>query len=401
MAEAAAPRWLAILLPVVAVLVVLMATVIAWPLLVLVLVVDLLWTPVVLLRRRPPAVQPRDVSAASIVVVSWNGLHFLQRLMPTLLAAVREHGSDHEVIVVDNGSSDGTAAWLESEHPQVQVVALPENRFFVGGTMAGAARATRDVLVFLNNDMELRPGFLAPLLDGLRDPRVFAVTAEVLMDPAKRREETGLTRGAIGAGGLKLAHVLPARDEREPGYAPVFWAGGGSSAFDRRLFFALGGFDRLYEPFYLEDTGLSWQAWKRGFLVLFTARSQVLHAHRGTSRKAFGDAYVDAMIRRNQHLFMWSSVTSAALTAQVLLLLPLQLLARSRRPGRPLTVGLWTELRSFLRALPRLPLALVRRCGTRLHAVRSDRQVVAMANGMTAARRPADAPPGQLPGNGG
>ncbi len=376
----------------------LLAAVLAWPVLVLVLLVDLLWWPLARARRQRMVARPRDLGGASIVVVSWNGRHFLEKLLPTLRAATLEHGGDHEVIVVDNGSKDGSCAWLAEHWPWVKVVALPENRFFVRGNMAGVQVASRDVVVFLNNDMQVRPGFLGPLLDGLRDPRVFGVTAQVFFtDPHKRREETGRTRGELRAGALKLAHELPSRDELELDFAPAFWAGGGSSAFDRRLFLELGGFDTLYDPFYLEDTGLSYQAWKRGFLVLFTGRSQVLHEHRGTSRKVFGDDHVDGMIRRNQHLFTWRNITDPGLLAANLLLLPLHCVARAARPGRSLQSGLWFELRALLRALPRLPEALRKRCADRRWLVRTDREVAGAANPVVGCRRLTGAPLGRLP----
>ncbi|MBL8727616.1 MAG: glycosyltransferase [Planctomycetes bacterium] len=378
----------ALLLPVVALLVLPLASLAGVLVLLVLTVVDLVWWPVVVLRRRPWQPRPRDVSAASIVTVTWNGKHHLEGLLPSLRREVEAHGGDHQVIVVDNGSTDGTVAWLRREHPWVEIVALPENRYFVRGNRAGVERASRDVLIFLNNDMVVRPGFLAPLLDGLRDPRVFAVAAEVFFkDPAKRREETGRTRGELRHGWLKLAHVLPSRDERELDYVPVLWAGGGSAAFDRAMYDAIGGFDTLYDPFYMEDMGLSYEAWKRGFRVLFTARSSVLHEHRGTSRKAFGDDYVDAMIRRNQHLFLWRNLTADAAIAWVLLSTPWSMLLRGKRPGRSRAYGLWFEFRALLRALPRLPEAALGRCRSRLHHVRTDGQVFPLANSIAAHRR--------------
>jgi GT2 family glycosyltransferase/glycosyltransferase involved in cell wall biosynthesis len=383
------PRPLAmLLLPPFAVAAALLALGVGVAVLAVVLVVDAVWWPVAALLRRPWRPRPRDVRAASIVTVTWNGRHHLEGLLPSLRAAVVEDGGDHEVIVVDNGSTDGTREWLAREHAWVRVVALPENRFFVRGNLAGVQAATRDVLVFLNNDMVVQPGFLRPLLDGLRDPLVFGVTAEVFFkDPDKRREETGLTRGALRAGWLKLSHALPTRDERELEHVPVLWAGGGSAAFDRAQYLAIGGFDTLYDPFYMEDVGLSYEAWKRGFRVLFTARSAVLHEHRGTSRKAFGDEYVDAMIRRNQHLFVWRNLTDPSLLAGVLLAMPVSMLLRSKRPRRGRLAGVWFELRALLRALPRLPEALAKRCSARRTHVRSDRAVLRAANGIAAYRR--------------
>lgn len=365
----------------------LVALAVCWPLLLVVLAVDALWSPIRLLRKPKRRARPRDLSAASIITVSWNGKHFLEKLLPSVRAELDACRGDHEMIVVDNGSTDGTVSWLRANHPWVKIVALPENRYFVRGNAVGVAAATRDVLVFLNNDMVVNPGFLEPLLEGLRDPDVFATTSEVFFrDATKRRQETGRTRGTIHNGWLKLAHAVPSDDERELDYVPTLWAGGGSCAVDRRMFHELGGFDSLFDPFYMEDMGLSYQAWKRGYRVLFTTKSSVVHEHRGTSRKAFGDRYVDNTIRRNQHLFLWRSVTDPRMTASVLLLQPVSMLLRGDRALEAMAGEAWFELKALLRALPRLPQALWKRCASRRHYVRSDAETFAVANSISTCR---------------
>jgi GT2 family glycosyltransferase/glycosyltransferase involved in cell wall biosynthesis len=391
-----------LLTPLLLVVVPVVGALIAWPLLALMLVLDAIWSPIAAMRRRSWQARDRCVDSASIITVSWNGRHFLETLLPSLQRACEEHGGDHEVIVVDNGSTDGTVAWLQACYPWVKVVALPENRFFVRGNRAGVEAATRDVLVFVNNDMEVRPGFLGPLLDGLRDPRVFGVTAEIFFrDEGKRREETGRTRADFRHGSLKLAHVQPLWDETKLDYVPTFWAGGGSAAFDRAMYLELGGFDTLYDPFYMEDTGLSYQAWKRGWRVLFTARSAVLHEHRGTSRRAFGDEHIDNVIRRNHHLFLWRNISDPAWLARSLLLLPCNMLVAARRFRGQLARGLWFELRALLRAVPRAPEAVCKRLGSRIHDVVGDREVFDRANSIVAHRRACRTELGNLPVPGG
>ncbi|MFO0985671.1 MAG: glycosyltransferase, partial [Planctomycetota bacterium] len=178
-------------------LVLLLLLPLAWLLLVFTLLADLVATPFVLLARRTrqrPFERPRTRSA-SIITVSFDGKHFLEKLIPSLKKTVAECGGRHEIIIVDNGSSDGTVDWLARVHPDVRCVALPENRFFVRGNMAGVQEAEHDILVFVNNDMQVNETFLRDLLDGFTDADVFAVSAQVFFtDQTRRREETGKTR---------------------------------------------------------------------------------------------------------------------------------------------------------------------------------------------------------------
>ncbi|MEY4673663.1 MAG: hypothetical protein RL148_1447 [Planctomycetota bacterium] len=353
----------------------------AWLLGLLVLAGDLLASPLVWLSRRRLAVAPARVPRrdVSVVVVSWNGRDHLERMLPSLEAALAAHGGDHEVVLVDNGSTDGTSEWVHANFPRVRVVALPENRFFVRGMEAGIAAATRDTLVLLNNDMVVDRGFLGPLLDGFTADDVFAVTADVVMqDPAARRVETGFTAAWFSLGHVKLQHRLPGA--ADGAYPVVAWAGGGSTAYDRAKFLALGGFDRTFDPFYLEDAGISYQAWRHGYRVLFCPASRVVHAHRGTSRRLFGDDFVDNTIRRNQHLFVWRNVTSPLLTALHFATLPLVVLHRGfTSTGRTAAAGLLFELRAVARALPRLPMALCRRTVSRRTQCVADAEVVRRA----------------------
>lgn len=243
--------------------------------------------------------------AASIVIPNWNGRDLLEKYLPSVLAAA-ERCPGSEVIVVDNGSTDGSAAFLKDTFPQVRVVRLEENLGFGGGSNEGFRQAKNDVVVLLNSDMRVEPGFLQPLLDGFTDNRVFAVSCQIFFsDPQKRREETGLTQGWWQQGFLRVGHRIEA-EIREP--YPCFYGGGGSCAFDRKKFLELGGFDPLLAPFYLEDTDLGYMAWKRGWKVLYQPASVVYHEHRGTIGKRFTEAYIQSVLKKNFLLFTWKNI---------------------------------------------------------------------------------------------
>jgi GT2 family glycosyltransferase/glycosyltransferase involved in cell wall biosynthesis len=214
--------------------------------------------------------------------------------------------SDNEVIVVDNGSQDGSAEFVREAFPSVRLIALPTNEGFGGGSNTGFRAAKNDVVVLLNSDMRVERDFLQPLLDGFTDDHVFAVSCQIfLSDPAKRREETGLTLGEWERGHLRVGHRI---DEQITDLFPCFYAGGGSSAYDRKKFLELGGFDSLLAPFYLEDTDLGYMAWKRGWKVLYQPKSIVFHEHRGTIGKKFSPAYIESVLRKNFLLFCWKNI---------------------------------------------------------------------------------------------
>ncbi len=255
-------------------------------------------------KKLRPESRP-DTNAASIVIPNWNGKDLLAKYLPSVLASIENH-PDSEVIVVDNGSTDGSAALVEQAFPEVRLLPLKENLGFGGGSNAGFRAANNDVVVLLNSDMRVEPDFLQPLLDGFTDEKVFSVTCQIFFsDPSKIRQETGLTESWWQQGALRVRHRA---DEKIRDLYPCAYGGGGSCAFDRRKFLELGGFDEILAPFYLEDTDLGYLAWKRGWNSLYQPASVVYHEHRGTIGKTFSDAYIQGVLKKNFLLFTWKNI---------------------------------------------------------------------------------------------
>jgi GT2 family glycosyltransferase/glycosyltransferase involved in cell wall biosynthesis len=258
-------------------------------------------------RRGARLSAPRQAanSAATVVIPNWNGKDLLAKYIPSIRDALAGNPAN-EILVVDNGSADGSADFLRETFPDVTVLALPQNLGFGGGSNAGFRAAKNDIVVLLNSDMRVAPDFLAPLLAGFDDAEVFAVSCQIFFtDPDKPREETGLTQGWWQDGGLRVRHRV---DDGIHDLFPCFYGGGGSCAFDRAKFLELGGFDPLLEPFYLEDTDLGYVAWKRGWKVLYQPRSVVFHEHRGTIGKKFTEDQIQAVLKKNYVLFCWKNI---------------------------------------------------------------------------------------------
>lgn len=317
---------------------------------------ELFYFPFSVFARVSIPTTPPDIQEASIIILNWEGKHLLKEFLPSVLQAVKHDGRNHEVIVVDNGSHDGSIEFLRTNYPLVRIVGLPRNMRFTGGNNAGVQAAKNDIVIFLNNDMQVDPDFIHPLLEGFKEETIFAISCQVFFqDKTRRREETGKTRAKWKLGFVEMYHDQITESDRKQKYVPIFWGGGGSCAFDRKKLLAMKGFDTLYDPFYLEDTDLSYQAWKRGWKSLLAVDSLVVHQHRGTNRLKFGDNYVDNTIRKNQYLFIWKNVTDFRWIIAHGLLLPLiqaQLLLQTN----------WHfESKAFLRALIQLPQALYKR----------------------------------------
>ena len=335
------------------------------PLLMMVALLTLLLSDLFRRRRVDPDFMPARASSVSIVIPNWNGKDLLEKYLGSVAEAAAGH-ADNEVIVVDNGSVDGSAEFVRAAFPSVKVIALSENRGFGGGSNEGFRQARNDIVVLLNSDMRVAPDFLPPLLEGFRDPDVFAVSCQIFFtDPHKVREETGLTQGWWQDGGLKVRHRI---DPEIDDLFPCFYGGGGSCAFDRRKFLELGGFDSLLAPFYLEDTDLGYQAWKRGWKVLYQPRSIVYHEHRGTIGKTFSESLIQAVLKKNYLLFAWKNIHEAPrLLSHFLFAWAGAVLSVlfGDAPGRPNLSALWRAFRS-------LPRAAASRRNARSHARISD-----------------------------
>jgi len=232
---------------------------------------------------------PEDAAPrASVIIPNWNGLPLLR---PCLDALRRQTLREHEVIVVDNASTDGSAEALAAEYPEVRVLRLARNLGYAGGCNAGIRAARGRVLVLLNNDTEPEPDWLAELLAALdRHPRAGAAASR-LMSWADR---TLLN----AAGDLFRANGLPDSRGVWQEYAPpwdrevmVFGASGGAAAYRREMLDDTGLLDeRLF--MYCEDVDLAWRAQLLGWGTVYAPRAVVYHHMSATGGGPLSSYYV-------------------------------------------------------------------------------------------------------------
>lgn len=231
----------------------------------------------------------------SVVVLSWNTKDLTLACLRALFAETPRHA--REVIVVDNGSHDGSADAIAAAYPQVKLVRNPDNRLYAAGNNQGAAVATGEFVCTLNSDTEVRHGALDRLVDFLREHADYGAVAPRLSDPdgsvqhACQRFPTLGTAlsfdswwGTFWPGSRSQARYLM-RDFDHRTSRDVDQPPGAVFVMRRAEWQQFGGFDEQLALFY-NDVDLCKRLWAKGRRIRYLAEAEVMH-HRGASTKNF------------------------------------------------------------------------------------------------------------------
>jgi GT2 family glycosyltransferase/glycosyltransferase involved in cell wall biosynthesis len=265
------------------------------------------------LVRRPGIPAPLDERTTepgiSLVIPSRNGKELLAAQLPGI---VRELPSPAEIIVVDNGSDDGTADWLHMFWPQVKLELSPTPLSFAEAVNRGIARSQCSHVCLLNNDMVLGHGFFTALTEAFdRVPDLFCATAQIQFPAGVRREETGkAVMRQLSATDFPIRCEEPAEGEN---LTYVLYGSGGCSLYDAAKLRALGGVNAIYAPAYVEDLDLGYRAWQRGWPSVYVGGAVVEHRHRSTTSRYYSEGELTAMLERNYLQFLARSVADPRL----------------------------------------------------------------------------------------
>jgi GT2 family glycosyltransferase len=220
------------------------------------------------------------VARVAVVIPSWNGRELLAGVLPTLFAQTFR---DFRAVVVENGSSDGTAEWLAEEWPEVEVLALERNLGYAPAVNLGIATGEEELVALLNNDMELDPGWLEALVGAL-DADPAAGSASPRQRSAHDRARLDGAGDAIAwTGGVTRRGIGELDDGRYPA-GRVFSACGGAALYRRAALRSVGVFDSSFFA-YLEDVDWGFRAQLAGWPALYVPAALVYHAGGATSRR--------------------------------------------------------------------------------------------------------------------
>lgn len=227
-----------------------------------------------------------------MIIPAWNGRGYLPACLDALLV---QEGPSFEIVVVDNASADGTADLVEQDYPQVRLIRNPHNLGFAGACNVGARAATGELLVFVNQDVVPRPGWLAALLSPLQRPTVGAVGCKLLFPDGRTIQHAG----GVLPYPLALAAHLGHRELDQgqwDGEREVDFVTGAALATTRSHWEETGGFDEGFFPGYFEDSDLCVRLRGAGYGILYLSDATAIH-HESTSTRRDSFPYFKAFHR--------------------------------------------------------------------------------------------------------
>ncbi len=228
------------------------------------------------------------MSDLSVALLNYNGKHHLETYLPSVV----QYSTPHQVILIDNGSTDDSIQYVKEHFPSVQIVQFDENYGFCGGYNKALKSIDSEYVVLLNTDVRVTENWIEPVLNYLKThPSVKAVQPKILDD-----KNPHLFEYAGGAGGYLDALAYPfcrgrifeSIEEDKGQYDDnrlVSWASGSCLFVHTKTFNQIGGLDERFFA-HMEEIDLCWRLWNVGHQVAYCGESHVYHLGGGTLNKS-------------------------------------------------------------------------------------------------------------------
>jgi GT2 family glycosyltransferase len=221
----------------------------------------------------------------AIVILNWNGQKYLQQFLPSVLST---RYPSFEVIVADNGSTDESIQFLESNHPGIRRIRFDKNHGFAKGYNEALKQVSSDYYVILNSDVEVEPGWLEPMILKMEeDASVAACQPKILSYHNKKIfEYAGAAGGWLDKYGYPFARgrIFDICEEDRGQFdkpSAIFWASGAALCIRSTVFHQLKGFDEYFFA-HQEEIDLCWRVQLAGHKIYAIPASVVYHVGGGT-----------------------------------------------------------------------------------------------------------------------
>ena len=236
---------------------------------------------------------------ASVIIVNWNGKQYLEQCLPSVLNQTYPH---FEVILVDNGSTDGSVELVEHRFPNVIVVRNAENKGFAAGNNDGIRTASGKYIATINNDAVAAPNWLEELINSIKhdDSMGMAASKMLFYDWPEVINSTGISLDRAAIAWDRLGGQPSDRSEVTP--VEIFGPCAGAALYKRAMIEDIGLFDEDFFM-YLEDVDLAWRGRLRGWRCIYVPTAEVRHIHSASSIE--GSAFKNRLLGRNK---VWTTI---------------------------------------------------------------------------------------------
>ena len=222
----------------------------------------------------------------AIVILNWNGVKLLQQFLPSVIEFSK--GESIEIVVADNGSTDGSIPIIRNMFPEVTVLDLKQNYGFARGYNEALKQNKADYFVILNSDVEVTAGWLeSPIWLMESDKNIAAVQPKIRSYYHRTHfEYAGAAGGFIDKFGYpfcrgRIFDEVEVDNGQYDSTIDVFWATGACIFIRSKLYHEVGGFDADFWA-HMEEIDLCWRLKNSGYRIVYTAESTVYHVGGGT-----------------------------------------------------------------------------------------------------------------------
>ncbi|MFA5815003.1 MAG: glycosyltransferase family 2 protein [Bacteroidales bacterium] len=226
------------------------------------------------------------MNQVSVIILCWNSLSYLQKFLPSLKAHTPAEIAD--IVVVDNGSSDGTSEWLSVEHPEIILKILDRNYGYAGGYKLAIDGIKSQYVVLLNSDVEVTPGWIGQLVSFMDQHPLAGAVAPKIRSFSDRSffEYAGAAGGWIDRYGYPFCRgrIFNSMEQDKGQFEQptrVFWASGACMMVRTDAYRISGELDPLFFA-HMEEIDLCWRLHSNGYEVWYTPDSLIFHVGGGT-----------------------------------------------------------------------------------------------------------------------
>ncbi|WP_261387683.1 glycosyltransferase family 2 protein [Chitinophaga pinensis] len=250
--------------------------------------------------------------SVAVVILNWNGRSFLEKFLPSVCGSTY---GNLQLYVADNASTDDSVAFVREKFPQVSIIQNPTNDGFAGGYNMALQHVKADIYVLLNQDVEVEPGWIEPVVAQMvRDHHVAACQPKLRFYHNKQEfEYAGAAGGWMDILGYTFCRgrILYTTELDEGQYndaQDIFWATGAALFIRSACFHEVGGFDASFFA-HMEEVDLCWRLKRAGYRICYCPDSIVYHVGGGSLPQ--GNPRKLYLNFRNNLMMLWKNLHPA------------------------------------------------------------------------------------------